>query len=237
VFSAATCLLPSGRSSAQDPSLELELHRTFGYAGGGEIQGSFLLTAAGPDDLTLVTFYVDDAVLEAVSTPPFQARLHTGDYPVGGHRLWAIGSLEDGSELASNQIVREFVDVSAGWQAAGRIVLPILAIIGLAIAGSLAITALTGRHYRPGVYGSSGGAVCPRCRLPMGRHFLAPNLGLGKKLERCPHCGRWSRVPRATPEELVAAEARLLGEASPEATPEEQGEVLRRQVDDSRYVD
>jgi hypothetical protein len=60
---------------------------------------------------------------------------------------------------------------------------------------------------------------------------------MGKKLERCPHCGRWSRVPRASAERLAAAEARLLGETSPEASPETQAEGLRRQMDDSRFVD
>ena len=70
----------------------------------------------------------------------------------------------------------------------------------------------------------------------MSRHFLAPNLG-SKKLERCPHCGKWSRVSRASAGELAEAEARLLGEDSPEVTPEGQAEALRRQVDDSRFVD
>jgi hypothetical protein len=222
--------------SAQDDSLQLKLRRTFGYSGGGDIQGSFLLTANGPEDLRHVTFHVDDELLELVNAPPFQARLHTGDFTLGEHRLWAEGTLGDGSRLRSNEISANFVDASAGWESAVRMLAPILAIVGLVFGGAVAFTAFSSRHYKPGVYGSAGGAVCPRCDLPMSRHFLAPNLG-SKKLERCPHCGRWSRVPRASAGDLAAAEARLLGEGSPLVTPAAQAEALRRQVDDSRFVD
>ena len=38
-------------ATAQDGSLQLKLRRTFGYSGGSEIQGSFLLSAEGPGDL------------------------------------------------------------------------------------------------------------------------------------------------------------------------------------------
>lgn len=224
-------------ASAQDGSLQLKLRRTFGYSWGSDIQGSFLLSAEGPGGLEQVTFHVDDQVLESVSAPPFQARLHTGDYPLGPHRLWAEGTFGDGSEVVSNEILAEFVDPSAGWESAAGMLIPILVIVGLAIAAGSALTAISSRHYKPGVYGSAGGAICPRCNLPLSRHFLAPNLGMGKKLERCPHCGKWSLVPRASVEQLRAAEARLLGEVSPEATPEVQAEGLRRQVDDSRFVD
>jgi hypothetical protein len=70
----------------------------------------------------------------------------------------------------------------------------------------------------------------------LSRHLLAPNLGVGKKLEHCPDCGPWWRVPRASAEELAAAEARLLGEPSSDVSPEEQAEGLGRQVDDSRFI-
>jgi hypothetical protein len=229
-------LLPR-TASAQGTSLDLTLRRTFGYSWGGDIQGSFLLIAEGSSELDQVTFYVDDGVLLTVSAPPFEARLHTGDYPVGDHRLWAEGALDDGSRLLSNEIRAEFVDPSAGWESAVSMLTPILIVVGLAIGGGAVFTAVSSRRFKPGVYGSSGGAICPRCRLPMSRHFLAPNLGLGKKLERCPHCGKWSRVPRATAGELAVAEARLLGELSPEVTPESEAEGLRRQVDDSRFVE
>jgi hypothetical protein len=229
-------LLPSA-ASAQGETLQLRLRRTFGYSWASDIQGSFLLIADGPESLQQVTFYVDDAVLEEVSAPPFEARLHTGDYPLGAHRLWAEGSLKDGSKVISNEITAEFVAAGASGKAAVSILTPLLAIVGLAIAGGILLSAVSSRHYQPGVYGSSGGAVCPRCSLPLSRHLLSPNLGPGKKLERCPHCGKWSRVPRASAVDLAAAEGRLLGEASPASSPDKEAEGLRRQVDDSRFVD
>jgi hypothetical protein len=71
----------------------------------------------------------------------------------------------------------------------------------------------------------------------MARHVLSPNIGLGTKLERCPHCGKWSLVRRATNEQLAAAEARLWGGAEPQLSPERREEDLRRKVDDSRFLD
>ena len=234
---AAICLLPPGTASAQAPALELRLHRSFGYSWGGDIQGSFLLTATGPEDLSRVTFYVDEAVLETATAPPFQARLHTGDYPLGEHRLRAEGTSADGSTLVSNEIVADFVDPRAGWETAGALVLPILVIVGAVIAAGAIFTAISGRRYKPGVYGSSGGAICPNCSLPMSRHFLSPNLGVGKKLERCPHCGKWSRVARAGAAELAEAEARLLGEGLSQPTADSEAAALRRKVDESRFLE
>jgi hypothetical protein len=63
-------------------------------------------------------------------------------------------------------------------------------------------------------------------------------LGLNlvtRKLERCPYCGKWSLVSRASREALAAAEA-AEAEASkpaiPEPSPEEK---LRQQLEESRY--
>ncbi len=83
-------------------------------------------------------------------------------------------------------------------------------------------------------YGLSGGAVCLRCGRAFARHPLSPNLIAGK-LSRCPHCGKWSIVPRATPAALIAAEAahRTASETPGAALSEE--ERLRRQIEASKY--
>jgi hypothetical protein len=227
--------MPGPAAEAQDASLVLRLRRTFGYALGGDVQGSFAMIAEGPPDLARVTFYVDATVLGVREQPPFRAQLHTGDFPLGPHRLSAEGTLVGGEALRSNVIQVNFVAASASLQGAGRILAPILAVVGVVLAASVLVVSISSRRYRPGVYGSSGGAVCPHCGLPMSRHFLAPNMGGGRKLERCPHCRRWSRVRRAPPDALTAAEARLLGEPSPVSTPEQQADELRRRVDESRF--
>ena len=229
-------LLPA-QAAAQEVALQLKLQRTFGYSWSDDIQGSFAMIVDGPPGLEQVTFHVDETVLEFDEQPPFQAQLHTGDFPLGRHRLWAEGALTGGQALRSNEIKVNFVAASAGWESAVRMLTPILIAVGLAIAAGLAIVGVSSRRYKPGVYGSAGGATCPNCRLPLSRHFLAPNLGVGRKLERCPHCGKWSRVRRASAAELAAAEDRLLGEPPPDLSPEQQAEETRRQVDDSRFMD
>ena len=59
------------------------------------------------------------------------------------------------------------------------------------------------------------------------------------KLERCPHCGKWSIARRAMPAELAAAEERLMADnqAGQMAAGESEEEKLRRMLDDSRYED
>jgi hypothetical protein len=232
----ALALLSPSSVSAQEDQLRLGMRRTFGYAWGSDIQGSFLLVASGPAEVDQVAFYVDQDLLETVTAPPFEARLHTGDYPVGVHQLQAVGTRSDGSTLHSNVIRVEFVSAEAGWESAAGLLTPVLLVVGLAVAVSIGMTAISSRRYRPGSYGSSGGAVCPRCHLPLARHFLAPNIGL-KKLERCPHCGRWSLVSRASAEDLVAAEARLKGETPPGLSPEAEAAALQHQVEDSRFTE
>jgi hypothetical protein len=59
------------------------------------------------------------------------------------------------------------------------------------------------------------------------------------KFDRCPYCGKWSLVRRASKEELEAAElteieAAQAGAYKPDISPEDE---LRRELEDSRYED
>jgi hypothetical protein len=59
------------------------------------------------------------------------------------------------------------------------------------------------------------------------------------KFDRCPYCGKWSLVRRASQAQLQEAEAAELREAGegitlPEASPEEK---LRKDMENSRYQD
>lgn len=234
VLAAAAVAIPVG-SDAQEGGLTLRLRRTFGYGFGRDIQGSFELTAEGPVDLARVRFFVDDSLLSEVPAVPFRARLHTGDYPLGPHRLWAEGDLRSGRQVISNEITANFVSASSGWDAAVSMLKPVLLIAVLAVGVTGLFVLLASWRYRPGEYGGSGGAVCPRCSRPMPRQWFSPNLVHGK-LERCPHCRKWSVVPRATREELEASEARWRGEAILASDSGDPGERLRRQIDDSRFT-
>ncbi|HSR48844.1 MAG TPA: hypothetical protein VLL77_12755 [Anaerolineales bacterium] len=233
-LAAAVVAVPLG-ADAQEDTLALRLRRTFGYAFGGDIQGSFELIAEGPVDLRRVRFFVDDSLLAEVAEAPYRARLHTGDYPLGPHRLWAEGDRQSGGRIISNEITANFVSASSGWDAAISMLKPVVLIVVVAVGVSSLFVFFASRRYRPGVYGTSGGAICPRCSLPLPRHWFSPNLVRGK-LERCPHCRKWSVVPRARPDELEAAEARWRGEAVPASDSGDPGERLRRQIDDSRFT-
>ena len=220
-----------------DETLTFHLNRDFGYAAGGEIQGAFSLTAAGPDDLVRVDYYLDDQLLGRAESPPFKISFNTGNYPLGRHTFVAEGTTSAGAEIHSASRTVEFVSVEAGWQMAGKIALPILAVVlAISILGT-AVPMLLGRKttFRLGEYGMSGGAVCSRCGMPFSRHAMSPNLVLGK-LERCPHCGKLAIVAAASAPSLRQAEARWQEDRQRgELQPQSDQDHLKELLDDSRY--
>ena len=217
------------------PELEIKLNRDFGYGGfGNDIQGLFTIKVSGPDDLEKVEFYIDDTLLGTDEVPPFRIQFNTDNFDCGVHQISAVGTLADGTELRSRQITSEFV---SGDQVMDFLV-PVLGLIALVTVGAAVLPMLTGKKGQAGPigeYGPAGGAVCPRCQFPFSRHWLSPNLAVGK-LVRCPHCGKWAIRARASYADLAAAEERLRSsrkESGPaEVDPEES---LKRALDDSRF--
>jgi len=224
-------------SQAQSPELSLSLRRDWGYGGfGGQIQGRFTLRAFGPDDLVTVTFYIDDQVLGTDRDAPWGYQFQTDDYDLGVHELSAVGQTASGRELTSDVLTREFVAAGEGWAMALKILVPILGLVFLAGLTSWFLERRRG-HMR-GHYGFQGGAICPKCDYPFSRHWWAPNLGAGK-YDRCPNCGKWSMVRRASSQELAAAEAAFFDEVEDEGR--EPGmsaqEELQKRLEASRYED
>lgn len=219
--------------AAAQSALTLTLHRNFGFAWGDQIQGNFTVRAAGPSDLAHVLFLIDGQPLGEAGGPPFETPLHTGDYAVGSHTLSAEAATSGGVHLSADPLRLEFVPADVASRFAVRLVVPVLALVAVGVLAAIVLPMLLGGGaFRPGSYGPAGGAVCPRCRLPFGRHVLSPNVVFGK-FERCPHCGRMGIVTRATAEDLAAAEARLT--SSSPAPPVSNEDQLRRQIDESRY--
>lgn len=218
---------------AQESGLTLKLNRDFGYGGfTGDIQGLFSFQATGPADLARVEFYIDDQLAGRVDAPPWRLQFRTEDYPLGIHDLYAVGYTASAAELRSNVFKREFVEASVGYGTALRIVVPLL-LISLAIPVLMYILDRRRGKQRRG-YGLAGGAVCPKCGKPFARHFWAPNLGLSK-FDRCPHCGKWSRVRAASAQALQAAES-LLDEGAAASEPALSAEEkLRRRLEESRF--
>ena len=230
----------------QAEPLQIRLNRDWGYSSGtGKVQGTFSIRSSGPDDLSRVVFYLDDQILGEVSEPPYNLRFNTDDYPLGAHQIHAEGYTNTGAELSSNVIKIEFVTAGEGWQFVMNIILPIGVIILIAVGLSVGIPLITGKGKKeklpPGAprnYGYYGGAICPKCDRPFSRHIYGLNLGT-HKFDRCPNCGKWSLVRRASKDELDAAEAAEIGAAqagafTPVVSEEDQ---LRQQLDESRYED
>ncbi len=228
-----------------DSQLLLTLSRNFGFSSGGRIQGAFSAKAAGPGNLQRVVFLIDGQTLGEDDQAPFSIQFHTGDFSLGEHTLSAVGYTSDGQELRSNDVRREFVSAEQGWRTGLKIAIPIIAVsIGVVLLSAL-LPVIFGRRKGAGVplgtprsYGILGGTICPKCRRPFGIHIWGLDILVGK-IDRCPHCGRWSLVRRVSPEALKAAEAAELdmaerNEGAPSVPPEE---ALRKELDNSRYLD
>ncbi|HEY46331.1 MAG TPA: hypothetical protein G4O14_06065 [Anaerolineae bacterium] len=219
-------------------SLQLTVEKDFGFSLGGRIQGKFTLKVTGPQDLTQVEFLIDDVVVSTDREAPFRYSFNTGEYEFGVHRISGVGYTSLGDVLRSPVRTYEFVGVEEGLRGAAGIVVPILVgTVALIVIATLSTSLVGRKRGRPriGEYGPAGGALCQRCGLPFNRHVLSPNLLIGK-LERCPHCGKWAIVRRATREALEEAEARWVDdEARGGLDLESEEDKLRRMIDDSRF--
>jgi hypothetical protein len=224
--------------------LQLQVHRTFGYGNGDQIQGLFTLEATGPE-LKSAKFMIGTELIGVVTSPPFTVRIDTDKYPHGFHTLTVTGETTDGRTLTSLPRRYEFVDAAVGndavLQIGGRIALVGFGLVAIIFAMQIFLFAPGKRRTTPlGAarrYGLKGGAICPKCGRPFGLHLLGVNL-LTRYYDRCDHCGRWSLVARATPEELAVAEQAELKLGQPE-TPvaEETAEAkLKRQIDESKFT-
>ena len=230
--------VPAG---AQDGGVRLSLSKAWGYSLGGQIQGLMNLSVAGPKDTVSVRFELDGQAITTVTQPPFSIQFNTDKYPQGGHKFSAIVQTAGGQTLESNTISAEFVSAEQGWQVAQRIIVPLVVIVVLAMlistGGQFLLSGRGKQRPEPGAprhYGIEGGAICPRCGRPFARHFFSPNLLVGK-LERCPYCGKWSVVAAASPEALAAAQAAEVEAAKPAVPEASPDEILRRQIEESRY--
>jgi hypothetical protein len=228
----------AGDARAQEaPELELRLIRTFGYGGINEIEGNFNLALSDPPPLERAEFLFDGQVVHTATSEPFEYRFHTGEYSPEVHTMSALGYTPAGDVLASNSITMRFLSDQEARQAVTGIIVPMLTLILGIMAGGFLLSAFVARRrgFVPGQYGSAGGAICPRCGMPYSRHVFSLNLITGK-LERCPHCGKWAIVGRASPLALQQAE-NLLREGSLEsrASSEDEEARLRRMLEESKF--
>jgi hypothetical protein len=225
-----------------DDRLTIRLRRDFGYRAAGQIQGRFTISADGPQDLERVKYLLDGEFFAEVLEAPFKFSFSTSDYAVGAHTFSAIGTTASGAEIFAEEVRLEFVSAEESWQQAANLTITLIgAIVVLMVLGAILVT-LMGRRsgsFKLGKYGSAGGAVCQRCGFPYSRHFLSPNLLVGK-LEMCPHCSKWAIIPRASRAALDEAEARFRADAEIgllEQEPEGGEAQQKHKLDETRYFD
>ena len=229
----------------ESDEIDLRLNRDFGYGGmGNDIQGVFSLEVRNPPaDLIRVEFTIDGELLGEDSEPKFRIQFSTDSYPLGEHVLAAVGYTSDGRTLHSQDFTMDFVSAEAGWQAAMKMIGPILGILFGVLVLAFVTPYIFGRKQAslpPGTprnYGIKGGAICPKCSRPFVIRFFSLNMGPMHKLDRCPFCGKWSFVRRRSIDELRAAEAAEIADAQGYIPETSEQEKLRKEIDDSRYID
>ena len=246
VFWLAFTTMQPALAQDQEPSFILSMSRDFGYSSGtGRIQGTFSLKIKGPENLVRVIFLIDGTPINEDTEAPFRYQFNTDSYPLGEHTLTATGFTSDGSELTSNEIRVVFAPAEEGGKLVLTILVPLFVIIFGLMALSYVVPAILNRGKnkelplgQPRNYGMLGGAICPKCKRPFSLTILGIRLGFSR-LERCPHCGKWSFVRRQSLDILRAAEA---AELPSDAVTEEiksmtEEERIQKALDDSRFQD
>ena len=229
-------LVPHSVVAQGEETLDLQLRRDWGFGAGGQIQGKFSLRVNGPEDIAKVEFIIDDEVVSTSTESPFRYQFTTDEYPPGVHTLTAVGYKADGTLVYGKEFVRQFLSAEQARSSTMKIIVPLLLVVGVISLVGILGPALMGRgkEFKLGQYGAAGGAVCPRCEFPYSRSMMAPNLVVGK-LQRCPHCGKWAIVPRASQVMLEAAEQRWTREGTSSVEAPSEDEKMKQMIDDSRY--
>lgn len=230
-----------------DQQIHLSLTKIIGYYSGllstkKEAEGTLLLSAEAPSNVTRVVFYIDGTTeMGEVTQPPFKLQFVSESYSLGEHTLTATGYSADGTPVKSNPLVVSFVKpgqgLGAGLKIAGPIILAaILVQLVISLTGQRKLKNLPAGATRS--YGVSGGTICPRCHRPFALKAFSPNLGPGLKFARCPYCGRIGLFGRKSMQDLQAAEAAEIADAKVGIAPEEsEEEKLRKELESSKYRD
>lgn len=238
----AFLLAPLGLVSAQaEKPYRVSLRRDFGYGNGMDIQGRMTLSLKG-DESTVkrATFLLDGEELLSTESAPFSFSFSTDDYASGVHQLSARVETTDGKTYMTDALTYNFLSKEAAGKSTRALILPLLGlVVGIGLLSWL--IQYLGPRKRPNsgaqaYNGFFGGAVCSKCGRPFARSLLGMNLVAGR-LERCPHCGKWSLTRRASLAELEAAAEAQRASVIVEETPAEPRSEIMDMLDDSKYYD
>lgn len=223
---------------AQEEQLRLHLSRDMGLGLGVRIQGTFSFRVDTSADLARVVFFIDGEPVGEDREAPFRLQFRTSSYEPGVHTLSAVGYTVAGRELSSNVLTRDFLSGGNATRITLWIVIPIL-ILALGGRALSSFIANRGRKKagKPTIHGPLGGTICPQCGRPFAFHLWSLNLVIAR-VDRCPHCGKWSLLKRF-PDGALETAADALEETSPSdssLSPSEE-DTFRRHLDDSRFTD
>jgi hypothetical protein len=228
-------------AKAQVEQLTLKISRDWGYGGlNGDIEGLFSMKVNGAMGLVRVEYFIDSIKIGEVTQAPFNLQFTTDNYPIGIHKLYAIGYSNDGSQYQSNSISVNFVPK----QSSAKSILPILGIVLAAVLFSALVPLITRRGKRLSIplgstrlYGAGGGGICPICHRPFALPFISIHLGFSR-LTTCPFCGKWSLVRIESMEKLREAEKAELERVQPDMiTGDHNEQDLLKEIGDSKYQD
>lgn len=249
LFLLMALLLAAARPAlAQEGEFKLDFNRNFGYGSGINVRGSMSLAIVGNRDaIRRVTYFMDGKEIATVEAAPFTFAFSTSDYPVGLHAFSALVETQDGRQVTTQTIQRNFLSNEEQNQSMQRIFIPVLVgiLVFTLIGVGMQVWASRKGHQAPGTprnYGMMGGTICPRCGRAYPVHIWSVSLIAGR-LDRCDFCGKWAFVTRRSPAELAAAEQaeRAALEESETSLPgaqqngETEEERLRKMLDESRF--
>ncbi len=242
LFCCALLLVPLGSAHAQtEKPYRVSLRRDFGYGSGMDIQGRMTLSLKGDESLvSRVTFLLDGEELVSKEDAPFSFSFTTDDYPSGVHQLSARVETTDGKTFTTDALTYNFLSNEAANNSTVGIIIPLLGLVaGIALLSWLIQYLGSRKKPNSGVQaylGFYGGAVCAKCGRPFARSLLGMNMVAGR-LERCPHCGKWSLTRRASLAELEAAEAAERASVVVDEAPAQPRSEMEDMLDDSKYYD
>jgi len=223
----------------------LNVNRLFGYSSGNQIKGSFRLSVIGVSNILSVDYMIDGQVMATVDTAPYNLDFQTGTYSFGMHTLSAIITTTDGRNLEVPDRQFDFATAQQEQQSVVGVIVPLGAVILLAVALGLGLQFLFMRNKKHEFvplgtarnYGLRGGAICPNCHRPIVLHPFAPHFGFRTKYDICENCGKWSVMTVLPLSELRKAEAEEAKSAkSNQVVPKTEEEKLKEILNDSKYT-
>ena len=239
VFLCGMVLFPFiAAAQTSDEEIQVRLNKDWGYGGGGQIQGAFSYDISAPSYIVRVEFLLDGESIGEDTEAPFEFQFDTDSYAPGIHTLSVIGYGDNEQVIRSNSITRQFLTSDEARAITVRlmawIILPVLGLMGVALLVSFWSARNKKEPGRVTADSIFGAAICPKCERPFALHIWKLNLGFSA-LDRCPHCGKWSLVRRASAADIEAAEQAIANAKPTINAPLSPEDALRKQLDDSRF--